>query len=280
MRKLAIATAFASTMLATPAVARDGAWYAGVEGGFMIVEDTKLDYSDPSVSVGDGITVDHKVGFDADLIGGYDFGMFRIEAESAYKRATVDQLRFKPATRVLPGAGIGVDAGGRVGGISALANALLDFGDDDGWRGYVGLGAGLARVKYRAHTQAGNVGFAASDSALAWQAIAGFSKAVTPNVDVGLKYRYFNTRELNFSNDDALVPWSLNGKLHTHSLLASVVYNFWTPAPPPPPVVETPMAPPPPATQTCPDGSVILATDVCPQPPAPPPPPPPEPERG
>jgi iron complex outermembrane recepter protein len=44
-------------------------------------------------------------------------------------------------------------------------------------------------------------------------------------------------------------------------------------APPPPP-------PAPPATQTCPDGSVILATDVCPAPPAPPPPPPPEPERG
>jgi len=39
------------------------------------------------------------------------------------------------------------------------------------------------------------------------------------------------------------------------------------------------MAPPPaPATQTCPDGSVILATDTCA---APPPPPPPAPvERG
>ena len=43
-------------------------------------------------------------------------------------------------------------------------------------------------------------------------------------------------------------------------------------APPPPP--------PPPATQTCPDGSVILATDVCPAPPPSPPPPPPAPERG
>ena len=32
--------------------------------------------------------------------------------------------------------------------------------------------------------------------------------------------------------------------------------------------------PPPPATQTCPDGSVIPATDVCPTPPPPPPPPP------
>jgi hypothetical protein len=45
-------------------------------------------------------------------------------------------------------------------------------------------------------------------------------------------------------------------------------------APPPPPPA------PPPATQTCPDGSVILTTDVCPAPPPPPPPPAPEPERG
>jgi outer membrane receptor protein involved in Fe transport len=44
-------------------------------------------------------------------------------------------------------------------------------------------------------------------------------------------------------------------------------------APPPPP-------PAPPATQTCADGSVILATEACPAPPPPPPPPPPAPERG
>ncbi len=51
-------------------------------------------------------------------------------------------------------------------------------------------------------------------------------------------------------------------------------------APPPPPPPPAPPAPPPPATQTCPDGSVILATDACPAPPPPPPPPPPAPERG
>ncbi len=50
----------------------------------------------------------------------------------------------------------------------------------------------------------------------------------------------------------------------------------------PPPVVAPPPPPPPPppATQTCPDGSVILATEACPVPPPPPPPPPPAPERG
>jgi outer membrane receptor protein involved in Fe transport len=55
--------------------------------------------------------------------------------------------------------------------------------------------------------------------------------------------------------------------------------GFHRPAPPayvPPP----PPPPPPPATQTCPDGAVILATDTCPAPPPPPPPPAPAPERG
>ena len=51
-------------------------------------------------------------------------------------------------------------------------------------------------------------------------------------------------------------------------------------APPPPPMAPLPPPPPPPpATQTCADGSVILATATCPAPP-PPPPPPPAPERG
>ena len=52
-------------------------------------------------------------------------------------------------------------------------------------------------------------------------------------------------------------------------------------APPPPPPAPPPPPPPAaPATQTCPDGSVILATEACPARPPPPPPPPPAPERG
>ena len=54
----------------------------------------------------------------------------------------------------------------------------------------------------------------------------------------------------------------------------SVEVELVEPVPPPPP------PPPPPATQTCPDGTVILATETCPAPPPPPPPPPPAPERG
>jgi hypothetical protein len=73
-----------------------------------------------------------------------------------------------------------------------------------------------------------------------------------------------------------------HAKFKSISLLASLVYNFGAVEPPPPPPLPPPPPPPPPppATQTCPDGSVILATDACPAPPPPPPPPPTPGERG
>src|SRR5687768_10912875 len=97
MRKLAIMAALASTALATPAVAVDNSWYVGVEGGAMIVEDANLDFDGftadglTALEIDDAIQLDHKVGFDVDLIGGYDFGGFRVEAEAGWKRASLDQ---------------------------------------------------------------------------------------------------------------------------------------------------------------------------------------------
>ena len=97
--------------------------------------------------------------------------------------------------------------------------------------------------------------------------------------DVGLKYRYFDAGKIK--DDDA--GDDIHTKFRSHSILASLIYNFGEveAPPPPPPPPPPPMAPPPPpATQTCPDGSVILATDAGPMPPPPPPPPAPAPERG
>mgnify|MGYP000014474946 CR=1 FL=1 len=88
MRKLAIGLALASTALASPALARDGQWYVGVEGGAMIVEDGDLDIAGSTQVV----SVDHKTGYDFDGIVGYDFGSFRLEAEVGYRSAEVDNL--------------------------------------------------------------------------------------------------------------------------------------------------------------------------------------------
>ncbi len=74
----------------------------------------------------------------------------------------------------------------------------------------------------------------------------------------------------------------ISGGTHMITGLIGLGMKFGLASPPPPPMVPMapPPPPPPPATQTCPDGTVIMATEMCPAPPPPPPPPPPAPERG
>ncbi len=256
--------------VASPAAARDGQPYVGVEGGVIIIKDENLEYQGLTGSEDGSIDIDHKLGIDADLIAGYDFGFFRAEAELGYKRARIDE-----SDPSIPNFGPFDGDGGKARAVSAMVNVMADFGSDDGISFFVGGGAGVARTKYTIDA----ISFGATDSNLAYQFIAGARAAISPNIDAGLKYRYF-TSKYNLEESDAE---EVLGRWKSHSLLASLIFNFGAPPQPVAPmVVEPVIAPPPPspATQTCPDGSVILATDICPAPPPPPPPPMPEPERG
>jgi opacity protein-like surface antigen len=299
MKKYFLAAA-AVAAIATPAAARDGSGYIGVEGGALFPKsqnvDASIDYTNPAVPDVTGSRVgqiDLKTGYDLDLIGGYDFGMFRLEGELGYKHSKADNLIVRPdlLTAINTAAGTTLtnedfDLGGNASVLSGMLNGLVDFGGNGGVGFYAGGGFGRAHVKE----------FGGSDSAWAWQLIAGASMPVSDNIDVGLKYRYFHTGNLNFDDSVAFSPvgttcgtvactggtafFNANGHFSSHSLLASLVYNFGAPAAAPAPVAPPPPPPPAaPATQTCPDGSVILATDACPAPPPPPPPPAPV-ERG
>jgi len=286
MRKYLLA-AVAAVAIASPAVAQDAGPYVGIEGGLLFPRDTDIDaevnFVDPAfndVVYDDLIDIDYKTGWDIDLIAGYDFGAFRVEGELGFKRAKVDELQldqdfiddYEEATgEVITDNDIDID--GRAKVTSIMANALADFGSE-GFRLYAGGGFGRANVRMLGDR----------DSEWAWQLIAGVGMPIATNVEAGLKYRYFRTGRLdfrdNFNDTDADVLFTNDSRFSSHSLLASLIFGFGAPpaapyvAPPPPP--PAPVAP---ATQTCPDGSVILATDVCPAPPPPPPPPPPG-ERG
>jgi opacity protein-like surface antigen len=269
-------------LVPSAAYARDGLPYVGFEGGAMKPEKLKLDYQLRALAVSNGVVIDHKTGFDVDFLAGYDFGMIRAEAELGWKRAVTTGVAVAPAIQFNNTGPLDIDGSTRA--VSAMANLLLDFGSDDGLQVYGGGGLGAAKVKLNNVISGPNVaagrGVVGSDRSLAWQLIAGIRVPVSYNVDLGMKYRYFRTEvDLRDATNPAAVE-SIDGRFRSHSILASLIFNLGTrPAPPPPaPVVEP--APPPPATQTCPDGSVILATDVCPTPPPPPPPPPAAPERG
>ena len=292
MKKFILAAAVSAAALASPAAARDGQGYFGVEGGILFPRDQDADLTVVTDFDGDTITedfddavgIDYKRGIDLDVIAGYDFGMFRLEGELGYKRAKFDSLEFSEEFEdaIVDLDDEEFDLSGRAKVVSGMINGLVDFGDENGVSFYAGGGFGRARVKFAGE----------KDGAWAYQLIAGLRTAVSDNIDLGLKYRYFRTGKLEFFDDTvALVDdgvgtavfGDFDQRFRSHSLLASLIFNFGAPAvepaPPPPPVVE-PVAPPPPATQTCPDGSVILASDSCPLPPPPPPPPPPAPERG
>ena len=267
------------------AFARDGLPYVGFEGGAVKPEKLRLDYQLRALSVPNGIVLEHKTGFDVDFIAGYDFGVIRAEAELGWKRAVASGVSVAPAIQFNNTGPLTINGRTRV--YSAMANLLLDFGSDDGLQVYGGGGLGLARTSVNNVISGPNVvagrGINGDDRGLAWQVIAGMRVPVSYNVDLGLKYRYFRTEiDLQDATNPAAVE-NLEGRLRSHSILASLIFNLGRqpvpapvlePAPPPPP------PPAPPATQTCPDGSVILASDACPVPPPPPPPPPVEPVRG
>jgi OmpA-OmpF porin, OOP family len=266
MRKLAIAVALASTALATPALARDKAWYVGVEGGAMIVEDINFDIGAvPSAS-----KVDHKYGYDFDGVVGYDFGMFRVETEVGYRAASVDGYRSSVTTPATTAAGAAFNApagsydyaGGRSSALSFMLNGMLDFGADDELQGFVGGGVGVARVKERVGLNTNSDFLDDSDTVFAWQAIAGVRAPVTKNVDFSLKYRFFNADNVKLVDVSGR---QLEGRYRSHSILGGVIFNFGAPEepaplppPPPPPPPEPTPPPPPPPPVVCSPGPFIV----------------------
>jgi len=238
MRAILLASAAVLATIATPAAARNGAWYVGGDFGGMIVEDIDFDIGtlDNAVKVRPD-----DLGFDGSLFVGYDLGTFRLEAEVAYKTADLDRFSteiFLPSSEGLHPPGTH-DARGSTSALSGMINGLLDFGDDDGVSGCVGGGVGVARVDYNNVRASVNNGVFLddSDTRFAWQIVAGLRQAVSTNVDVTLRYRFFDVGGVDlrgFDSDD-----HFRGRFQSHSLLGGITYNFGAPPPPPPP-------PPPP----------------------------------
>ncbi len=234
MRSVLMVSAAALALPATPAAARDGAWYVGGDFGAMIVEDIDFDIGTAPVT-DNAVVLNHDYGFDSALFVGYDLGAFRLEAEVAYKRASLDEFE---NTIALPSSSGPHPVGAREGfgsssALSFMINGMLDFGDDDGVSGFVGGGGGLGKVSYselRAFENNG-VFLDDSDSGFAWQVVAGLRQAISDNVDITLRYRFFNVDGLEtdtFGNDHA------QSSFRSHSVLGGITFNFGRPPPPPP----------------------------------------------
>ena len=227
MRKLIIALAL-TTALAAPAAARDGSPYVGIEGGLLVLDKSLWDYSDATMFINNAYDIRHNKGLDVDAIAGYDFGAVRLEGEIGYKRATAREALISNSIETTPAADLlSYDVDGRSTALSVMLNGLFDFGDGP-FSGYLGGGIGAARVKQRLVVPSLNRSLNGRDSGIAYQLIGGVRYAVTPNIDLGLKYRMFKVRNLNYEVDSPAFEID-GGNWRSHSLLASLVYNFVAP---------------------------------------------------
>ena len=132
MRKQILVGLIATSMLSTAATAREGSFYIGADGGLMLPETSDVDL-DSFDNAGD---IDWELGYDFDIVAGYDFGGFRLETEAAYRGASDDGGTTRDGPFEDGEASIKFDT------ISFMANGLVDFGPDEGLAPFVALPGG------------------------------------------------------------------------------------------------------------------------------------------
>ena len=196
MRNLLLAAA-ATIAIASPAAARDGSMYAGIDAGVMFPRSNNvfgsIDFIDPLRSdfpATSFASVRYKVGYDVDLNAGYDFGMFRLEGELGYKHAKVKStsLANNVFTNALnSGSGNAFTTHRR---FRLRDNASIFSGMVNGMS--ISAGTTAPAVMSVAASGYANVKqFGGSKGGLGWQLLAGVYTPVGNNIDIGLKYRFF-----------------------------------------------------------------------------------------
>ena len=252
IKRLALAAAVTWSL---PAWA--GAPYVGIEGGISSGRESDIDEvvqyrsaadPDPAETEFDDVFgVGYKGGHDIGLVGGYDFGPLRFELELAHKRAglsdvtpdenfdtfvtSLNSALHRPDEGGLPAlAASDFPVEGRMRVSSAMANGLVDVPIVDRVAGYGGGGLGQSWVR----------AFGDEDGALAWQWIAGIRYSVGRKIELGLKYRYFNSGivklrhpGVNYEGSGqvgqaigATLRPEIEGEIRTRSLLTTLTLNF------------------------------------------------------
>ncbi|WP_054531912.1 outer membrane protein [Erythrobacter sp. SG61-1L] len=208
-KSLGLGAALIAVATATPALARDGQMYAGVDAGIVIPNDVVFS-GDQDVVDGD-----YAAGFDLGGFVGYDFGVIRVEGEVAYKDMDADETS---------AGDFGAD--GNVNVLTGMVNALLELGDGQ-VSAFAGGGVGYASVNLDVDDTLPYLDDQASG--FAWQLLTGMRFRVSKNIDLGIKYRMLQVQDLNFVDayeDD------LHGNLRTHSLMGGITVNFGPSEPP------------------------------------------------
>lgn len=177
MRKLLGSLALAALMAGTASSAQaiEG-WYGRVDAGYSINGQVDVSLFDGETTQSGTADLDDDWMADAGV--GYAYGNgFRSEVEFAYR--TND---------------LGSPASGGIDAKSVMINGFYDFNRGGRFQPYLGLGVGYARVEPDSID---------SDSAFAYQGLAGVGVAINDRLMFDAGYRYFRVNGLDFSGASA-----------------------------------------------------------------------------
>ncbi|MBF0166738.1 MAG: OmpA family protein [Alphaproteobacteria bacterium] len=197
--------------------------YTGLMGGYNWLQDSDIK--------GNGVNA--KADFDGGfgVLGalGYDYGRFnwgnlRAELELGYRQNGANSVS---GTGIVSGPG---SLSGDVNVFSGMVNGLWDVPVTFPVRPYLGAGIGAARVNVDNVKRAGVSQIDDSDTAFAYQGIAGLGWEITNNWRANLDYRYFSTLDLGLKSAAGV---AVDAEYHAHTVMVGFAYKFAAPAPVP-----------------------------------------------
>lgn len=162
-----------------------------------------------------GVTASREFDSGAAFTGaiGYGIDNFRLEGEIGYQQNDFDEQE---------AGGISRDLSGDLTTLSFLVNAYYDFPTSSKFTPFITAGLGLAQVDVNDLRISGSrqASFDDDDTVFAGQVGAGVSYAVNEQIALELKYRYFMTENLEFSDGS-----SLDGP-NSHNVFLGMRYTF------------------------------------------------------
>ncbi len=191
---------------------------------------------------------------------GYDYeGPFRAELEFSYRSNDIDQI--DP-----DGAGFSGWTAGSISGdyttMAIMGNLLYDIENSSAFTPYLGVGLGVGfvdpdvagTVAAGAPTAPLSISYGDTQTALAYQGLAGVAVGLAEGLTLDLSYRYFSTTKQAHSATLNGVAANIEPANTSHSLFAGLRWNFGAAAPAAPAVQY----------KDCWDGSSVPVAASCP----------------
>lgn len=200
----------AMAFFAAPALAAGP--YVGGQAGAVFLSDSTFEVA--GINIGDA---KFDTGYGLGVVGGYDYGTWRLEGEFTYR---VND------NKEVTGGGTTDPIGGDTSSMALMLNAYYDFRMvSPTLVPYIGAGVGGARVAAEVTDPTAGTVIDDNDMVVAYQLAAGVGFVVSKQVTIDLGYKYFATADPSFEVTGAGGA-KIDVEYGSHNIFLGARYSF------------------------------------------------------